>query len=318
MCAQRCVRASILFLSRLHKIGNQHAQNEIPQESTKGHNLCSRAEMLAMAAACVALSTPVLRVCGSGTCAKNGSGRFLVAAAALAAGTPCKVVETGCLGPCRGVAIATDAKGKTYVDTSMEVLDAAALDVVAGAMADADLAVHPRMRAALAAKLAGDTALGSGDAAVAASKYTECIEGAPEGFLASAQEAMRAADTTRLPLLGLTGVQAAREAERLSPAAVRWLYEALLGRCAAQLQLQGAGGGAAGALADARTATEVCALDGRGWYRLREAGEAAGEAAAAERAVEELSRLGYSLEPGEEGQKAADAKRYDPWGRLIL
>ena len=76
------------------------------------------------------------------------------------------------------------------------------------------------------------------------------------------------------------------------------------------------------ALADASDATMLCGLASEGWYALKEAAERSGEASLAGTAIETLDRLGYSLEPGEEGQRAEAsggeaAKRYDPWGRLI-
>ena len=81
---------------------------------------------------------------------------------------------------------------------------------------------------------------------------------------------------------------------------------------------EGGDANACAALSDAREATELCSLAGEGWYRLLDAAEASGDEPTATAARDELTRLGYSLEAGEEGMQAQDAKpamKLDYWGR---
>ena len=133
--------------------------------------------------------------------------------------------------------------------------------------------------------------------------------------------AFSAAQPQNPPRLGLVGMAGKREAERICPRRVRWLYEALVGRSRARLASKQGDDGVAAAVEDAQAAIALCGLASDGWYRLREAMWASGNRAAAHSAEVALERLGYSLEADEEGQSGANtvpAKRYDPWGRLIL
>ena len=69
------------------------------------------------------------------------------------------------------------------------------------------------------------------------------------------------------------GAAAETELERVTPKRLRWLYEALLGRCVAQLEL-GDTEYVDRALADARAAIALSPIAGGGWYRLRDAAKA--------------------------------------------
>lgn len=151
----------------------------------------------------------------------------------------------------------------------------------------------------LIAKADGDIALDGEDYDGAIARYTETIESSFASNLSPAD-----ADASKSPVFRLTGRAAEQEEERLVPQRVRWLHEALVGRCRARLALAL---DAAGALSDARAATELCVLAGAGWYRLKDAAEANGDAAAAETAAAELTRLGYALDV--EGPQPTEAER---------
>lgn len=253
---------------------------------------------------CSALGlTPPLRVCTVSTCGRNGGRAFCDAAQALGAVAELPVVSSGCMSRCRGIVVSGGPlRSTTSLDLKIEDTGAA-MEAVASFFEDLqdddgdfDIAAAASM---LLAKADGDVALDGEEYEEAIARYTETIESPFAAHLSPAD-----ADASKPPVFRLTGRAAEQEEERLVPQRVRWLHEALVGRCRARLALAR---DAAGALSDARAATELCALAGEGWYRLRDAAEANGDSAAAEAAAVELTRLGYALDV--EGPQPTEAER---------
>jgi hypothetical protein len=269
-------------------------------------------------------SVQQLSVCQGGACMRGGSKIFTEVAKALASQTPedeFKIINCGCLGPCpRGVAVralgGSSGKGTFTLPAFGDGDFLLALENAADVLSD-DFALDvSNAKAALIAKHSGDVELASGDWSGAIARYGEAIESQLGGdLLAQAREAERPA---QLPIFGLTkGLAAEREAERLRPPRVRWLFEAFIRRCEARLA-SGDPEEVEAALGDAEAATALCSLADEGYYRKWDAADAIGDEDAASAATAELSRLGYSLEPGKEGEQDANAKpavKLDYWGR---
>ena len=86
--------------------------------------------------------------------------------------------------------------------------------------------------AVLMAKTDGDVALDDEAYEEAIARYSETIESPFASNLSPAD-----ADVSKPPVFRLTGRAAEQEEERLVPRRVRWLHEALVGRCRARLAL---------------------------------------------------------------------------------
>ena len=278
-----------------------------------------------------------VQICTGPTCSKNGARALLNAACGLANGGEVSISSTACLRPCRGIVTRRSDRRIVVIDApcheAAAMLDAAALMLADEGVEGEGVA---STRASMAAKLAADVAMAAGDPATATALYTEAVEGARATSLLEEARRVTGPDNKAAPMpTPKFGVQSSRgapsahapfssaqEAERVLPGRVSWLYNALLGRCCAQLEQLERPGALSAALADATDATKLCGLASGGWYRLRDAAEQSGDRMLADAAIEELGRLGYSLETGEEGMRASatkgePAKRYDPWGRLI-
>ena len=268
-----------------------------------------------------------LTICQGGACSRCGSKLFAATAQALAcaapAEAPVEVRLVSCLGPCpSGVAVKPigTTSGVTVIRQVFREANAAALALEHAADLlrnefDVDTTAA---EAAVASKLLGDAAMENGDLPTAIKAYGEVVDAPLAGRLIHEAEQRESPEPEQLPRFGLTaGIAFEREDERLRPGRVRWLFEACLARCDALLTVSPLYD-PEGAMRDARAAIDLCHLAGEGWYRLRAAAEASENAAAVAEASVELERLGYSLEPGEEGRQAADAKpamKLDYWGR---
>merc|ERR1740117_2054592 len=195
---------------------------------------------------------------------------------------------------CRGIVVAGGhLKGTTSLNLQLSKDDA--VSTLQGAVSCLDEAGVPTtaLAGALVAKAHGDEAMQAGDYAAAGSSYTEAIESpvAAELQAEMAAEGAAAAEMAALapPVFRLAGRAALQEEERVTPRRVRWLYEALVGRCLSRLAMWHVGNAASAAdasladaaLSDACDATLVCALAGGGWYRRRDAAQASGNSAAA-------------------------------------
>lgn len=259
-------------------------------------------------AAILGLTTP-LRVCTVSTCGRNGGQAFCDAVRTLSAGTELQVTASGCMSRCRGIVVAGGhLKGTTSLNLQLSKDDA--VSTLQSAVSFLDEAGVPTtaLAGALVAKARGDEAMQAGDYAAAASSYAEAIESpvAAELQAEMAAEGAAAAEMAALapPVFRLAGRAAAQEEERVTPRRVRWLYEALVGRCLSRLAMWHVGNAASAAdasladaaLSDACDATLVCALAGGGWYRRRDAAQASGNSAAAEEATAGLTKLGYALD----------------------
>ena len=287
-----------------------------------------------------------IQVCTGPSCSRSGSRLLLEISRALTTVLDEQAVEiqsTGCLRPCRGIVTRRPSR-------ALSILDACSGMSSEAARARLDMAVQmlvaegvdedalKQAQIGLLAKIAGDDALEQSDLESAVNAYSEAIESAAArvvfGSMASSAASAAAVPTPKFglkkPSSGSTPsawapYASAAEAERVLPGSKRWLYEALTGRAGAALERstrEAESAYLASACADAERATMLCGLASAGWYQLRDAAAARGDDAQAEAAVDELRRLGYSLEPGEEGERASAAKgakeeRYDPWGRLI-
>ena len=138
---------------------------------------------------------------------------------------------------------------------------------------------------------AGDEALESGDAKGAISAYTSALDGvAPDVRRVVAAAAAPAKASSPPKLTGLPPSRLkdalAKERERTMPGNIRWLFEALVGRCRARLAL--GSDDLDSALADAREATVLCPLAPSGWAALAAAAEATSDAELATQAKEEM------------------------------
>ena len=281
-----------------------NAQRESSQLQFISSRIYMRTTCLTLSLLASALGlTPSLRVCTVSTCGRNGARAFCDAAEALGAIAELPVESSGCMSRCRGIVVAGGPlRSTTSLDLKIEnaraAMEAAAsfFDDLQDDDGDFDVAAAA---AVLMAKADGDAALDDEEYEEAIARYTETIESPFASNLSPAD-----ADASKPPVFRLTGRAAEQEEERLVPRRVRWLHEALVGRCRARLALAL---DAAGALSDARAATELCALAGAGWYRLRDAAEASGDAAAAETAAAELTRLGYALDV--EGPQPTEAEK---------
>ena len=270
------------------------------------------------AAAYLGLTTP-LRICTVSTCARNGGQAFCDAVQTLSAGTEFQATSSGCMSRCRGIVVAGGhLTGTTSLDLQLSKDDAvSALQSAVSFLDEAGVATTA-IASALVAKARGDEAMQAGDFAAAVTSYTHAIESPLAAEIKAEIVAERAAAVAAdPPVFRLRGRAAEQEEERLTPRRVRWLYEALLGRCLSRLAMwhvnnaagaAGAPGAAAsladGALSDACDATLVCALAGGGWYRRRDAATASGNLAAAEEAAAGLTRLGYALDAGVKGGRS--------------
>lgn len=287
---------------------------------------------MAMVLASVALGAlKELTICYGGSCSRCGAKKpFAEVAQALTCTTPsdeCEVRMVGCLGPCPNNGVAVQAlglpgRGKWVIQPKFTEENAAlnAVDAAAEVLStDFGLDVEAP-RAALISKLLGDDAAERGNNLGAISAYGEAVDSElARSLVEQARQAAALDDSpVELPRFGLTaGLTYEREYARLRPGRVRWLFEALIGRCQARLA-EGGRDNAVAALADATDASALCKLAGEGWYRMRDAAKASGDDATAAVAVAELKRLGYSLEEGQEGLQAAGAKpamKLDYWGR---
>ena len=268
------------------------------------------------------------KICEGGTCRRGGSKQFFSAAQALSctSADDVDVKLTFCLGPCpSGVAVRhSEGKGTFVVKQIFAGEEAASLAVESAAEVltnEFELDVEAP-RKVLNSFLKGTGAIKAGNVNAAVASFTTVIESdVAREVMKAARLAAADVDAAeqQLPVFtsSKTGIAAEREYERLRPGRVRWLYEALCGRCEARLA-EGGDANACAALSDAREATELCSLAGEGWYRLLDAAEASGDEPTATAARDELTRLGYSLEAGEEGMQAQDAKpamKLDYWGR---
>ena len=247
------------------------------------------------------LTTP-LRVCTVSTCGRNGGQAFCDAVTLLSAGTELQVTASGCMSRCRGIVVAGGhLKGTTSLN--LQLKDDAVF-TLQSAVSFLDEAGVPTtaLASSLVAKARGDEAMQAGDYAAAASSYTEAIDSP----VAAELQAEMAAEMAALepPVFRLAGRAALQEEERVTPRRVRWLYEALVGRCLSRLAMWHVGNAASAAdaslavaaLSDACDATLVCPLAGGGWYRRRDAAHASANSAAAEEATAGLTKLGYALD----------------------
>lgn len=273
-----------------------------------------------------------LTICHGGSCSRCGSKKpFAEVAQALACVAPADELEvslSNCLGPCPSDGVAVQAlgvagKGKWVIKPKFTVEEESKLSAVdvAAEVLSSDFGLDVAdSRAAVISKLNGDAAFERGENFAAIVAYSEAVDSdLARSLIEQAREAAAADEgVEQLPRFGLTaGLTYEREYARLRPGRVRWLLEALIGRCEARLA-DGGKDNAVAALSDATDATVLCKLAGEGWYRMRDAAEASGDDETAAVAISELTRLGYSLEDGQEGLQAVGAEpamKLDYWGR---
>lgn len=278
--------------------------------------------MFALASLSLIASVQQLSVCQGGACMRGGSKAFTDVVRALAPGDEdvLRIINCGCLGPCpRGVAVRVlggSGKGTFTLQPCGDSDFLPTLEQAADVLSENFGLDVAAAKEALLAKHSGDMELASGDFREAMARYGEAIESQlGTHLLAEARNAERP-DVEQLPNFGLTrGLAAEREAERLRPPRVRWLFEALCRRCEARLSTHDPEEAEA-ALSDAEAATVLCRLANDGWHRMWDAADAIGDEEAASTATAELSRLGYSLEQeGEQDAAAKPAVKLDYWGR---
>ena len=265
--------------------------------------------LFALSFAAVRGLTPPLRICTVSTCGRNGGQAFCEALQELTADSDQAVVPRGCMSRCRGIVVAGGhLKSTTSLDLKLDKDDALVTYQSAAAFLDEAGLNTKVVASALLSKLSGDDAARAGDYAAAVTHYSDVIEGPRASALRAelVAEGDGVEEDLPLPVFRLSGRAAQEEAERVTPRRVRWLYEALVSRCAARLALE-EDDTLDDAMTDAQDATRLCALAGGGWYRLRDAAKAVGNRAAAARAERELTRLGYALDV--EGPPPTDAER---------
>merc|ERR1740124_792984 len=226
---------------------------------------------------------------------------------------------------CRGIVVAGGhLEGTTSLNLQLSKDDAVSTLRSAVSFLDEAGVATTAVAAALVAKARGDEAMQAGTYAAAAVFYTEAIESLLAAELLAEMDAVPE-EPQEPPVFRLRGRAAEQEEERVTPRRVKWLYEALVGRCLSRLAIWHVGNAAdaadaadtadaaaaaslaVDALSDACDATLVCGLAGGGWYRRRDAAHASGNRAAAEEATAGLMKLGYALDV--EGPPPTDAER---------
>ena len=257
--------------------------------------------VLILCAKCAAMPAkpPRFSVCQGSVCSKHGSPLVLSAAQALAcASTEFEVKSGNCMQVCKGkkeerfIATFSSLKKK---QAALDACDtgAAAVTIACDAIVSAlDIEADSLLLSAVDSKLAGDSALESGDAKAAIDHYSAALDAVPQSIVDAFGAAATAGKETPPPKH--TGLPPSRlklavtkERERVTPGPQRWIFEAMVGRSTARLDL---GGQVDTALADAREATALCPLAPAGWAALMRAGEAAGDAELAAKAAEEMRR----------------------------
>ena len=247
---------------------------------------------------------PKVSVCTGSVCSKHGSALVLEAAQALSCTTDSvTVVSTKCMQACKSnglikparcAAFIHAAKAKAIMD-GPEDIDAAVPIAFDALTNDANIIGSELLREAVESKLSGDHAQETGDTVGAIAAFSSAISAvAPEtrGAFnsAAAAQASKASGPPKLNGLPPSRRAAAvlKERERTMPGDVRWLFEALVGRCRARLTLGKDDLDAA--LADALEATRLCPLAPVGWAALGEVAEANGDAELVATAAEEMRR----------------------------
>jgi hypothetical protein len=254
-------------------------------------------------------NTLPLRVCGTSICGRNGGRTFCDALQTLSAGTDLKVIQSGCMSMCKGVVVAGGPlKRKLSLPLTIDKDDS--LGAIENAAEFLEQHGYEDVRAAAAARVAaasGQEALVAEEFLAATAHFTEAIESPLAAPLRADAKVEAEVVGVVVPTFRLKGAAAEAEAERITPARLRWLYESLIGRCSAQLALGADGEAAEAALADAREASHLCPIAGGGWYRQRDAARASGNRALVRQVEAELTRLGYALDV--EGPVPTEAER---------